>query len=239
VNGKRYVGKTVLTVISRWSTHVSHATKRRNSSMALHHAIRKYGADNFLVETVCVSKEHLLCGLERFFIREFGTRIENGSGYNMTEGGDGASGCQPNELTRVRMSLSLIGNKRGTGHIITPEERNKINEGIRNRVFTPEDRQYLSDRERKKWDKTCRNGHTRTPENTIVYVKESNGRETRECQDCRKESPSRQKSPKPEPTGKCHKELHPQNDFNTAVYLGKDGFNRTRCKDCDRERRKK
>jgi group I intron endonuclease len=49
-NGKIYIGITNQGVTVRWSKHCSDA--RRNSTFLLSKAIRKYGEQNFLIETI-------------------------------------------------------------------------------------------------------------------------------------------------------------------------------------------
>lgn len=48
VNGKQYIGQTILSVQARWSRHIRNAKK--NSDCKFHRAIRKYGVDKFTVE---------------------------------------------------------------------------------------------------------------------------------------------------------------------------------------------
>ena len=52
VNGKVYIGKTVLTVQKRWSQHCSDYEKEEKSSRPLYSAMRKYGVNNFDIEQV-------------------------------------------------------------------------------------------------------------------------------------------------------------------------------------------
>ena len=84
VNGKQYVGKTIVTAMKRFQQHKADA--RKGSETAIHRAIRKYGPEAFLVETVdtATTKEELN-QKEREWISKLGTF----GVYNMTPGGEG------------------------------------------------------------------------------------------------------------------------------------------------------
>jgi group I intron endonuclease len=68
INNKIYIGQTRKTTNQRWSEHISAATANPDSqdyNYLLHKAIRKYGPNNFLIETVEeIEKEELLSDRE-------------------------------------------------------------------------------------------------------------------------------------------------------------------------------
>ena len=192
VNGKRYIGKTVMTVEKRWWKHCSQANKNQCPTMALHSAIRKYGRENFSIVSICSAKEQFLCELEKEFIQRYGTKIQSGFGYNMTDGGDGMSGHRQTEETKRKRLPSLIGNKRRAGRKLSIEEIEHLQKFVRGIKKTPKQIEAMSLRESSRWNIVCRNGHLRTESNTRTYTG-LNGRTFRECQDCRKSSPSRTK----------------------------------------------
>lgn len=79
VNGKQYIGQTILSVQARWSRHIRNAKK--NSDCKFHRAIRKHGADKFTVEELLAvsapTKKELkaqLDSLEIEYISRFNTR---------------------------------------------------------------------------------------------------------------------------------------------------------------------
>ena len=93
--GKKYVGQTKNTCRKRWTEHVNEAmANARSGCRALNRAIRKHGAEGFVV-TVLESgiDPEDLDARERHHIakqKSFGK-----GGYNMTSGGEGATGlCQ-------------------------------------------------------------------------------------------------------------------------------------------------
>ena len=88
INGKVYVGKYVGDdPLIRWSAYVRHAL--RGAKQHLSNAIRKHGANAFIVSVIehCTSEDELNLR-EAFHIERLRS---NKLGYNMTTGGDGFS----------------------------------------------------------------------------------------------------------------------------------------------------
>jgi len=85
INGKIYVGQTVMTLSKRFGCHVR-SSKRTNSSTAIHNAIRKYGSEAFSIELIkeCSSVDQLN-DAERYWIDRLNTLAPNG--YNIELGG--------------------------------------------------------------------------------------------------------------------------------------------------------
>lgn len=101
-NGKKYVGITGGSIDSRWRAHQSSA--RCGSKLAVHSAIRKYGAGRFTVTCVdSLGDWPEACAEERRLIEELGAHISMG-GYNMTAGGEGLVGLS--EESRARIALA-------------------------------------------------------------------------------------------------------------------------------------
>lgn len=95
-NGKRYVGKAV-DVNKRWYQHIS-----GYCDSAISNAIQKYGVDNMKFEILCQVCEEEADIAERFYIGMFNTFL--GWGYNLTDGGDGASSGSSNHQYRHDIS---------------------------------------------------------------------------------------------------------------------------------------
>jgi group I intron endonuclease len=114
INGKKYVGFTTQAVGKRFSCHVS--ASKRNPESILHHAIRKYGAHNFILEVLetGLDKNVGLRIREPYFIQKFSPQ------YNMTRGGEGSFGYKPSEASNLKRSISLKGRK------FTSEHREKL-----------------------------------------------------------------------------------------------------------------
>jgi len=83
INGKRYIGQSkYVDPQIRWKAHVKSA--KSTSPYALHSAIRKYGVDNFKIETVGVFKHAILGEMEAYYAEQYGCYTWDPiPGYNM------------------------------------------------------------------------------------------------------------------------------------------------------------
>lgn len=118
VNGKQYVGITTMASgLLRWREHVH--TANGGAQYALHRSIRKHGPAAFVVEELL----HVLAGQslsvlheeERRLIAELGSKTP--SGYNMTDGGDGARGLKLTPAQLERHAAIRRGKKQTPEHI--------------------------------------------------------------------------------------------------------------------------
>lgn len=138
-NGKIYVGKTC-DVKGRWATHRSRAKAGEKS--ALYAAIRKYGEQAFAVETIisCWS-EVASFDLERDTIVAFRAKVR-GVGYNLTDGGEGASGHTLSDAHRAKIAERTKARGARTesekqkiratlaGHVVSTDTRQRIREAL-------------------------------------------------------------------------------------------------------------
>ena len=83
INKKIYIGKSV-NIETRWNQH-----KYTKDSLPIHHAIQKYGINNFTFEVIEECNPKDLNEKEIYWIKHFNSY--SGEGYNLTQGGDGAS----------------------------------------------------------------------------------------------------------------------------------------------------
>lgn len=112
INGRKYVGQTRYTdPQKRWKTHMKSA--KNGSPYKLHNAIRKYGQENFLVETIRICKHEELGSLEEYYAEIYGTYMWDPSeGYNMTWCGKNFRlGMSHTEETREKLRTSHLGKK--------------------------------------------------------------------------------------------------------------------------------
>lgn len=80
-SNKSYIGQTIQALEARRSQHVHSKCCR-----LLHHAIAKYGINNFKCEVLTECSDDELNENEAFFIKKYNTLTPNG--YNLTTGGD-------------------------------------------------------------------------------------------------------------------------------------------------------
>jgi group I intron endonuclease len=150
--GKLYFGQTVTPIGDRWVRHLS--SSKKGSNHKFHRAIRKYGAENFIVEEVLTvsapTKEILkkkLDYVEMRLIKRFNTKID---GYNSTDGGDkGTVGLKMSEEAKKKISEA----KRREN--LSAEQRKKLSEskiGEKNpfyhRTHSEDSRKRISEKKR-------------------------------------------------------------------------------------------
>jgi group I intron endonuclease len=136
----------------RWVRHLS--SSKKGSNHKFHRAIRKYGAENFIIKEVlsvsAPTKEILkkkLDYVEMRLIKRFNTKID---GYNSTDGGDkGTVGLKMSEEAKKKISEA----KRREN--LSDEQRKKLSEskiGEKNpfyhRTHSEDSRQRISEKKR-------------------------------------------------------------------------------------------
>lgn len=167
INGKQYVG-IATDLKRRWRSHVNGC----GGAVRLTASIKHHGKENFLFEHIASAfDQDGAHEIERILIKQYGTK--NPLGYNLTDGGEGASGFKPSkevvkkridarkgyrhsEETKKKMSAASIGKPKSAAHIaamkgkkrnISNETREKFREmisRIRHLAHTPEARAKLS-----------------------------------------------------------------------------------------------
>jgi group I intron endonuclease len=114
LNGKMYVGQTIQKLLRRWRQHRSSARTKR--LVHFHHAINKYGEENFRIDCVAfaVTKEYA-DWLEKQWIVTLRTHLPE-YGYNSTYGGEGARHTPEirEKISKARMGMP--------GPVWTPEQ---------------------------------------------------------------------------------------------------------------------
>lgn len=109
INNKIYIGLTIQGTRTRYLHHLYEA--RSGSPFPIHRAIRKYGEENFEIETIIsIEGNEELKNLEKFYIQEYKANNRQ-FGYNMTEGGDGTFGRLHSEETKDLIRQKAIGRK--------------------------------------------------------------------------------------------------------------------------------
>lgn len=120
INGKMYVGKTN-NCTRRFGKHIRAANGDKwERRCAIHRALRKYGINNFIFTTIQIFANEIDCfEAEKYWIKYFNSNDEK-FGYNLTEGGEGASGWVPSAETKQKMR------EKATGRQHTPETIEKL-----------------------------------------------------------------------------------------------------------------
>lgn len=121
INGKFYIGKTILLLAERMKNHKNDAN--RGSDMVFHRAIKKYGIENFNWEIVeeCPNEE-ILSEREIDIIAETNA-IK--SGYNISGGGEGGNTFQFLSAKKKKEIGQKISEKL-RGKKLTEEHKEKI-----------------------------------------------------------------------------------------------------------------
>ena len=131
-NGMIYIGQTTRSVKERFGEHMK-------SDYLIGRAIRKYGVENFTVEVIeeCATPEQLN-EREIFWIAKLNTKHPHG--YNMTDGGEGATGLTEESLAKLRRKRTL-------------ETLKLMSVASKKRSDTPEGKATLDKARKSRWDK--------------------------------------------------------------------------------------
>lgn len=142
-NGKIYIGQTIYKVNDRWSDHCSSAIRCINKHKTMFHAaIRKYGKPGFTCQSICFCfSREALDEAEIDLIKAY-RATDRSVGYNIAEGGKGASGTKWSDEAREGARQRMLGKKQSEeliklrsksllGRAVTPETRDKISKKLK------------------------------------------------------------------------------------------------------------
>src|SRR5579883_2152278 len=131
-NGKLYIGQTSIDEkikekgsLNRFKQHIYCALNNKNKCILLENAIRKYGPNNFSIETILYCNLEHLNDYEINFIKLYDSANRK-YGYNISHGGSGRSSPMTEEN---RMNISK--GQKGINMGIIPKYRNNIVVGYR------------------------------------------------------------------------------------------------------------
>lgn len=128
LTGKRYIGITTVSLGARWRQHLGAA--KGGKTTPLHRAIRKYGAEAFVVEVIAElapgTDRRELFQLERDLIASEGTMAP--AGYNVCPGGEGITSEGYPASVREKLSRAKLGKPltKLTGRPLTTAHRAKL-----------------------------------------------------------------------------------------------------------------
>lgn len=157
INNKIYIGFTSGSIENRFNGHISKSLNH-DSKYLLHNAIRKYTPNNFIIESICCSrdKDYTLNFLESYFIKEYKSNNKK-YGYNMTKGGEGTIGYKHKDESKEKMSLFHTGKqlsdyhkqqikigKKKSKYIIADEIKEKIRNTMIGQKYSDERKEKIS-----------------------------------------------------------------------------------------------
>ena len=128
VNGKIYIGQAQ-DYEHRWSDH-RRAVKNNRPTQIVHHAMIKYGLDNFVFEVIagCKTQDDANWA-ETELVKQYDSYAANGKGYNATLGGMNAP---KTEEWKQKISQILM------GHEVTKDTRDKVSKGNSGKIRSDE-----------------------------------------------------------------------------------------------------
>lgn len=135
-NGKSYIGITRGQTSTRFKEHSTVAKLGRGH--AVHHAIRKYGLDNVVCETLLIANWEYLTLIEKGAIESYRTKAPYG--YNLTNGGEGVVGNVMSEESKRALS------ELNKGKTIPPETRELISIGMKKVMSASAHRKNISNK---------------------------------------------------------------------------------------------
>lgn len=181
INNKKYIGITCSNPPeNRWGQNGS---KYKKNQPCFYRAIQKYGWENF--EHIIWAEnlfEYEAKSIEVALIATYKTNIsrwhDDVQGYNMTDGGDGASGYELSEETRSKISEALKGRFSGEnnpfyGQHHTEESKKRMSE-IKKKTYVGENHPFYgkshTEESKKKMSKARKGRYTK--ENNPFYGKQ-------------------------------------------------------------------
>ena len=119
INNKIYIGQTIQKLELRFADH-RYSALNTNRPQYLYKAMRKYGIENFKIESIETNIPlYLLNEREQHYIKTFNT-IDHSKGYNLTTGG--------NNGFKMLQDTCENSRKRMLGHKMSDETKQKISD---------------------------------------------------------------------------------------------------------------
>lgn len=136
ITNKIYIGKTTLMILERFDKHIRNS---KDGDTYLYKSFRKYGIENFTIESIEECSDDILNNRECFWIKELNSLIPNG--YNMTEGGTGGD---TSVSPKYKESMKKMHESRISEDYATY--------GFLGKVHTSDSKQKQSQARKKHWD---------------------------------------------------------------------------------------
>lgn len=126
VNGKKYIGATSRSGLTRFREHCTCARGTAHKYL-LHQDMVNYGIDNFRLDILesNIPDGTYMYEREKYWIRKLGSYAYTGKGYNLTKGGYGTHGWVCTKERSEKLSKAL------TGRPFSLEHRKNISEAMK------------------------------------------------------------------------------------------------------------
>ena len=126
INGKIYIGQTIVSLALRKRKHWNHANCQKNNYHFCN-ALRKYGVNGFKWQVICICPNvKSLNEQEEYYIVYYNSMED---GYNCTSGGKSNSGYRASEETKEKLSEMRKGKNHwnyGKHHSTKTKEKMRI-----------------------------------------------------------------------------------------------------------------
>lgn len=140
ITSEVYIGQTKRTLEERKSDHIKKVNRGKHSK--LYNAMREYGIDNFVFETICTAETpDELNALEKYYIAKYDCI---NAGYNKNKGGSATESYKLD--AEVRNNISRGMKQYRTTHPFTEEHRRKLSESQKGRKYDEERRKKCDTR---------------------------------------------------------------------------------------------
>lgn len=147
INNKVYIGQTKNSVNRRWTEH-KRDSKKNNNDFVLYRAMRKYGFDNFIVETIEFDVPLDKLNEREVYWIKFYDSFNSEKGYNLTSGGGQNTKISDSTKEKHRQNalMGITGHKHlPTEEVYNKEVREKISKGNKGKKMSEESKRKLSE----------------------------------------------------------------------------------------------
>jgi group I intron endonuclease len=146
INGKVYIGQTILSTINK--RMIQHLSTSKNSKLPLYNAIRKHGWDKFdkhpIEDNIKTTDD--LNAAEIYWIRWYDSKIENGMGYNIDNGGNSIGSMSEEHKKNIYLAHK--------GIKLTEEHKKKLSEARKGKKHSEETKNKMSETHKNKGNKS-------------------------------------------------------------------------------------
>jgi group I intron endonuclease len=174
----KYIGQTHENFYRRWTFHKWNLNNNHHNNKYLQNAWNKYGKDNFkfyVIEKFSVNQNissDMLNNLEIKYIKQYDTY---NNGFNLTIGGEGATGNILSESSKKKIGFKNKINM--TGKKMSDETKKKMSDSHKGYVKTESHRKHLSEsltgyKRSEEQKEKCRKANEGSKQKTAKYTED-------------------------------------------------------------------